>query len=96
MLSRYLLIVRQIYSALHELERLLDVWEVTTVVSSSVLDIEVSVRREQLGSWDMGFSRGRLLSDRITKQSQISGCSLLLRCCGVDYRDGTGRRYNCA
>ena len=58
MLSKYeILIERQIYRALHELERLQDVWEVTTVVSSWVLDIEVSVMREQLGTWDKRFLR---------------------------------------
>jgi hypothetical protein len=61
MLSKYeILIERQIYRALHELERLQDVWEVTTVVSSWALDIEVSGMREQLGSWDKSFSRGLL------------------------------------
>ena len=38
-------------------ECLQDVWEVKTVVSSWVLDIEVSVMREQLGSWDKRFLR---------------------------------------
>ena len=53
MLSKYeILIERQIYRALHDLERLQDVWEVTTVVSSWVLDIEVSEMREQLGTWN--------------------------------------------
>ena len=87
---------QQIYRALHELERLQDVWEVTTVVSSRVLDFEVSGMREQLGNWYKSFSRERPLSGGITKQSQISGCSLLPRCCGVGYRNGTGGRYTCA
>jgi 6-phosphogluconate dehydrogenase (decarboxylating) len=58
MLSKYeILMEREIYRALHELERLQEVWEVTTVVSSWVLDIEVSGMREQLGSRDKRFLR---------------------------------------
>ena len=45
---------RQIYRALHELERRQDVWK-SPVVSSWVLDIEVLGMREQLGTWDSAF-----------------------------------------